>query len=139
MHYEVWSRYARGAVISVSSRHRSGVKRIGEEGWIWADRGSQEGSSMAWFSRDFGPRPRKACMSNDHVGNFLECVRSRNACIATAAIGYRSITPGHLGYVAEAVGRTLQWDPEMKVIVGDEEADNVLMTVDYRAPWSLEM
>lgn len=135
--YEVWSRYANGMTISISTRHAGGVKWIGEDGWIWANRGDQTGSDRAWFARDFNPGPVKAYASDDHVGNFLDGVRTREACIAPADVGHRSITPGHLGYVAEALGRTLKWDPENEVVVGDEEADKLLKSVEYREPFSV--
>lgn len=136
--YEIWSRYATGATASISGRHKGGVKWIGEDGWIWANRGSQESSNMAWFDKGFDPGPVKVYASNDHAANFVEGVRTRKECIAPAEIGHRSITPGHLGYVSEALGRKLQWDPEKEVVVDDDEADTLLKAVDYRAPWTLE-
>ena len=40
--------------------------------------------------------------------------------------------------VAEALRRTLKWDPEQEVVVGDEEADKLLKAVEYRAPWTID-
>ena len=77
-------------------------------------------------------------MSNDHKRNFLDCVRSRKACIAPAETGHRSVTPGHLGFVSHKLGRKLKWDPAKEVIVGDDEAQKLLMTVDYRKPWTFK-
>ena len=136
--YEIVSHYAGGVTCSVSSKHRGGVKWIGEDGWIWAERGNQEGSNPAWFEKKFDPGPIKAYVSNNHVDNFLDGVRSRKECIAPAEVGHRSITPGHLGYVAQALGRKLQWDPKNEVVINNDEAETLLKTVDYRAPWTLD-
>ena len=68
---------------------------------------------------------------------LLDCVRSRKECIAPAETGHRSITPGHLGYVAQAVGRALRWDAAREEIVGDAAAQAMLMAMPYRKPWQL--
>jgi len=136
--YEIWSRYANGVTISISTQHAGGAKWIGEDGWVGGNRGQRQGSNDTWFAKDFNPGPIKAYESNDHTANFLDGVRTLKECIAPAEIGHRSITPGHLGYVAVTLGRKLQWDPETETVVGDEEADKMLKAVDYRGPWSLD-
>ena len=136
--YEIQCRYAGGVTSSISSRHQGGAKWIGEAGWIWANRGEEQGTDKAWFAPGFDPGPIKAYDSRDHVENFLEGIRTRKECIAPAEIGHRSITPGHLGYVSQTLGRKLNWDPEKETVVGDEEADKLLKAVDYRVPWVLE-
>ena len=50
-------------------------------------------------------------------------------------IAHRSQTPGHLGYIASVVGRTLKWDAAKQEIIGDEEATK-LMSKKFRAPWT---
>ena len=47
------------------------------------------------------------------------------------------ITPGHLGYVSQSLGRALKWDPKKENVIGDQEADKLLKAVDYRKPWKL--
>ena len=64
-------------------------------------------------------------------------MKSRKTCIAPAETGHRSITPGHLGYVSNALGRALQWDPENEAIVDDEAANKLLQTHNYRKPWTI--
>jgi hypothetical protein len=66
----------------------------------------------------------------------LDCVRSRRACLASAEIAHRSITPGHLGYVSQAVGRALEWDARREQILNDEEAEKTLKSFRYREPWA---
>ena len=75
-------------------------------------------------------------VSDDHMGNFLSCIRTRQETIAPAEAGHRSITPGHLGYVSNALGRPLKWDATEERVVADEEADQKLRHVEYRQPWN---
>ena len=72
-----------------------------------------------------------------HHRNFVDGVKSREECVAPAETAHRSITPGHIAYVAQAVGRKLKWDPAKEEVVGDAEAQKKLMALPYRAPWKL--
>ena len=137
VHYDIRCSYPDGGTSSISDRHTLGVKWIGEDGWIWADRGKSDASNRAMLADDFEVGPFAAYDSRNHVQNFLDGVRTRTECIAPAEIGHRSVTPGHLGYVSWEFGRKLRWDPKNETIFGDVEADRLLNHVDYRAPWKL--
>ena len=73
----------------------------------------------------------------EHTRNFLDCVKSRKPCVAPAETAHRSITPGHLAYVSQKLGRVLAWDPRRETILDDTEAQRLLMRTDYRAAWPL--
>ena len=74
--------------------------------------------------------------SNDHKGNFLDCVRTRRRTICDVEIGCHSIIVCHLGNVAYWLKRPLQWDPAREVFVGDDEA-NRLLSRPMRSPWRI--
>ncbi len=135
--YDIQCRYANGITSSISNKNKLGIKWIGEDGWLAVSRGKEESSNPALLAKDFDPGPIKAYKSKNHANNFLDGIRTRTECIAPADIAHRSVTPGHLGFVAQTLGRKLQWDPEKEVIVGDDEADKLLKAVDYREPWKL--
>lgn len=135
--YEVRCKYAGGISSSISSKNTMGTKWIGEDGWVSVDRGKIEASNREWIREKFDRGPVKAYVSLDHHRNFLDCVRSRKPCIAPAETAHRSITPGHLGLVSQAVGRPLKWDAESETVTGDPEAEKLLKTVEYRKPWAL--
>jgi len=61
-------------------------------------------------------------VSNDHKGNFFECVKSRKAPICDVEIGHRSATMCHLGTAAVRLGRRLNWDPAKEEYIDDAEA-----------------
>ncbi len=50
---------------------------------------------------------------------------------------HRSITPGHLAYLSHAIGAPIQWDPKEEKVVGNEEAQQRLMSLPYRGDWKL--
>ncbi len=133
--YEIRCEYADGVVNSISNRHPMGVKFTGESGWVHVARGKIQASHESWMADDFDVGPERVYQANDHVRNFLDCVKSRQECIATAETAHRSITPGHLSYVSHALGRPLQWDPAKEVVVDDDAANQMLQRHQYRQPW----
>ncbi|MGI5923004.1 MAG: Gfo/Idh/MocA family protein [Lentisphaeria bacterium] len=75
--------------------------------------------------------------SDDHYGNFLDCIRSRQQPVCPAEVGHRSATCCHLANIAMQLGRRLRWDPAAEQFVGDDEA-NAMLIRPYRAPWTLD-
>src|SRR5262249_56747836 len=77
--------------------------------------------------------------SDDHMRNFLECVRSREQPVCDIEVGFRSVTVCHLGNISLRLGgRTLQWDPVKERFPGDALA-NEMLSRKMRAPWKLEV
>ncbi|MEA3365359.1 MAG: Gfo/Idh/MocA family oxidoreductase [Candidatus Hydrogenedentes bacterium] len=136
--YEILCQYPGGIVNSISNKNREGLKLIGEDGWVYVDRGVIEASDERWTKKSFDPGPVKAYVSERHTTNFVECVKSRQPCVAPAETAHRSVTAGHLGYVSNTLGRPLDWDPDTERVINDDEADTLLKTVNYRQPWKLE-
>jgi len=136
--YEVLCKYRDGSVTSISNRYERGCKWIGENGWVFVSRGKFQASNEEWTRRGFHPGSRKAYNSPEHHRNFLDCIKTRKPCICPAETGHRSITPGHLGLLSEALGgRTIKWDPKREKVLGDSEAEKLLKKVDFRKPWKL--
>ena len=136
--YEVLCKYEGGYTSSISNRHTRGCKWTGEDGWVFVARGKFNASNPEWIKKDFSPGSETVYDSPEHHRNFLDGVKTRKECICPAETGHRSITPGHLGMVSEALGkRALKWDPKSEVIIGDAEADKLLKKVDFRQPWTI--
>jgi predicted dehydrogenase len=70
-----------------------------------------------------------------HVRNFLDCVKSRKRPAADIEAGHHANTVCRLGNIAYRVGRRLDWDAAKEEVVGDAEA-NRLVVGEYRAPWT---
>lgn len=137
-HYEIRCTYSGGVTSSISDKHAFGIKWIGDSGWIYVNREQLQASDPRLTESDVDPGPVKAYKSPGHVRNLLDCVRSRKPCVAPAEAAHRAVTPGHLGYISQHLGRPLRWDPANEVVLEDEEANRLLHALSYRAPWTLE-
>src|SRR5436190_590383 len=135
--FNIHCEYPDGVELAISSKFELGTKWIGAGGWLWVNRGKIHASDSRWLQAGFDRGPWKAYVSSGHARNFLDCIKSRGECVAPPEIAHRSITPGHLGYVSNQVGRALQWDCARQAIVGDDEAQQLLQAAPYRAPWKL--
>jgi len=58
-----------------------------------------------------------------HMGNFIECVKSREVPISDVHTHHRALTTCHLSNIAIRLGRELKWDSKSQQIVGDEPAN----------------
>jgi predicted dehydrogenase len=127
-------RYANGVTVEVASQFKLGVTFVGSEGRLFVSRGKIESDPPEIVKRPLGAGGVHPNQSTDHVGNWLDCIRSRKSPICDVEIGHRSATACHLGNIALRTGRTIHWDPVAERIVGDEEAAGMLRR-PYREPW----
>ena len=67
---------------------------------------------------------------------FAEAVRTRRRPGGHAEAAHRAATILHLANIAIRVGRRIRFDPVREQIVGDEEANQLVMP-PLRAPWHL--
>jgi predicted dehydrogenase len=74
--------------------------------------------------------------SDNHEGDFLNCVRTRQRPIADVEIGHRSATVCHLSRIAQVLQRPIHWNPATEEIVGDPVAAR-MTDRPRRAPYAL--
>ena len=75
-------------------------------------------------------------VSSDHMGNFFDCVRSRQAPICDVETGHRSATMCHLGAIAMRTGRKLTWEAQPEKFVGEFAREaNAYVARELRAPY----
>lgn len=101
-----------------------GVKFIGSDGWIFVTRGKIEASKPELLNDPLPANATRLYKSDDHMGNFIECMRTRKKPICEAEIGHRSVSVCHLGVLAIRLKRKLEWNPEKETFVDDTEANN---------------
>jgi predicted dehydrogenase len=135
--YTIRCDYAGGEIVEISSRHRTGTKFIGTNGWLFVNRGTLEASEPRWLEPNFHRGSWRAYFSPGHAQNFIDGVLTRTECVAPAEIGHRSVTPGHLAYVSHDLHRPVRWDAARREIIDDPEAQQLLTALPYRAPWTL--
>ena len=125
-----------GGVVNKDGQYH-GVKFEGSEGWIWVTRGQINASRPEMLAESLPSNAERLYASNDHMGNFFECVRSRKPTVAEPEIGHRSASLCHLGVIANRIGRKLKWDPAKEEFVDDKEANGWLAR-EMRKPWNYD-
>ena len=75
-----------------------------------------------------------AAALRNHMRDFLEAIDNRTKPVADIEQGHISSASCILANNAMKLGRTLQFDPKSHTVVGDDEANKLLMR-PYRAPW----
>jgi predicted dehydrogenase len=116
--------YANG--VEVLHGDSGGILFIGTEGKILVNRGKFEATPAALAEAPLDDKAIRLYKSNNHLTDFLSCMRSRKKPICDVEIGCRSVTVCHLGNLAYWNHRRLKWDPVKEVIVGDSEANQWL-------------
>jgi hypothetical protein len=112
---------------------------VGEgDRWIFVNRGIITASDPKLLDEPLPSNATRLYKSDDHMGNFIDSVRSRKVTICPAEVGHRSVSVCHLGVIALRSGKKLKWDPVKEEFVGDLEA-NRWLTREMRAPWKLEV
>jgi hypothetical protein len=78
-------------------------------------------------------------LSNDHMGNFFECMRSRKDPICDVETGHRSATVCHLGTISLRTGKKLTWAGESERFTGpDAESGNAHLAREMRKPYNYD-
>jgi len=115
---------------------RNGVRFEGTEGWIWVNRGTLRGSDKSLIETPLPDGAERLYSSNDHMGNFFECVRTRKAPICEVEIGHRSASICHFGAIALRTGLKLKWDPAAERFLGENsEVANAYVAREMRKPY----
>lgn len=156
--YKAEAKYANGVTMTIanaSGNHKMGTRWVGADGWVWVDRGgfdaSKDDLKKKIQKRDQNGKVVEASAppklgddviktrlydSPGHHRNFLDSVKSRKPTITPVETAHHSAIPGHLALISLMVNRSLKWDPEKEIIIGDAEA-NKLLSRAYRGDWKL--
>jgi predicted dehydrogenase len=132
--YRIECKYANGVKMTITNRAENGVKFEGTSGWIFVSRGKIEANNPELLEAPLPSGSTRLYRSDNHMGNFFECVRSRKAPICEAEIGHRSISVAHLGVVSVRLNRPIKWDPVNEQVVGDKAA-NAWLKREMRKPY----
>jgi predicted dehydrogenase len=119
------------------SDERNGVRFEGTDGWLFVNREKIEGSRPEILSQDLPASAERLYVSQNHMGNFFDCVQTRKPPVCEPEIGHRSVSICHLGAIALRTGRKLTWDPAQEQFPGDAEA-NAYVSREMRKPWGYD-
>lgn len=135
--YHAEARYANGVVLRSRNGADGTIRFIGSDGWLHVKRGKFEASNPE-ILRERPEGGIELATSNNHIGNFLDCLRSGKEPIAPVEVGHRSNTVCVLHLIAMKLGRTIRWDPAGEQFIGDAEA-SAMLSREYREGFTLEI
>ena len=127
--------YANGTKLVITRGLRFGscpVRIEGEDGWVeTGDDGEIETYPASLLAdRQFsGGYP-----ADNHVREFLNCIKSRQQPRSDAEASHRSISACHCANIAVRLQRPVKWDPDKEAFIDDDEA-NRLRSRAFREPW----
>ncbi len=140
MTFKLKTKYKNGLEMTVAGGHpgiRGGTKWYGENGrWVWVTRNGFDANPKSLLTRNFKPDDVHLYKSDDHVGNFIDCVKTRQETITPAEVAHRSASVGHLGLISILTSRKINFDPETEKIIGDKKASR-LLSRPMRGPWKI--
>jgi len=132
----IFYRYANGVTLKLDNGSGGGGIFIGEKGKIEIFRGKVTSNPADIVKTPTRDDEIHLYKSDNHMQNWLDCIKSREKPIADVEIGHRSSTVCHLGNIARWIGRKLKWDPVKEVFPGDDEA-NTYIDRKRRKPYEL--
>ena len=133
--FEAEGSYANGVKLFMKTGS-AGVALEGDKGSISVTRGSIKSNPPEILKDQVRDDEIRLYMSNNHMLNFLECMRSRKDPVAPVEVGHRSNTVCVLAHIAMKLGRKLRWDPQAECFIDDAEADS-LLDYTHRPPWTI--
>ncbi|MBO0947863.1 Gfo/Idh/MocA family protein [Fibrella forsythiae] len=88
-----------------------------------------------YLGRNREPGPARNA-GGDHYKNFTDAARARDKKMLNGPVetAHLASSLAHLGNIAYRLGRTLDFDPQKEMFVGDKQA-NAMLTRKYRAPY----
>lgn len=109
---------------------------VGDKGRISISRGGLRAEPQSLLHEKIGPNEVRLYNSPSHMGNYLDCVRTRRRTVAPVEVAVLSDNITQLSMIAILTGRKIRWDPVKEEILDDPGASQ-LLTRAMRSPWHL--
>jgi hypothetical protein len=134
--FRVTYTYDDGVVLHTLSDGENGILFTGEKGTIFVSRGAIRASDDKILKEPLRNNDIRLEVSNNHMGNFFDCLKTRSAPICNVSVGTSSVVVCHLGVIGLQLGKKLNWDPKAKKF--QEAEANAKISRPMRAPWKLD-
>ncbi len=151
MDFMVKAEYENGISMYTSNGYTNGIRYEGTDGWIFVSRGSYSATASDPVDQE---KSRKALdasdpniltseikeneihlyKSDDHHGNWLDCIQTRKQPISSVEPGQRSCSVCLISHIAMKVPGKLSWDPGKEQFTNNDEA-NAHLSRPQRAPY----
>lgn len=132
-----------GVEMIITSEGDNGILFEGTKGKFFVNRGKITGKPVEDLEHD--PLPDGAIekiyggpVSENHTANFIEAMRSRKQPVSDVWSHNRMLEICHLSNIAMRLDRALQWDPNKREIIGDDQA-NAFLSRKYRSGYEINM
>jgi predicted dehydrogenase len=114
------------------------VNRGKFEMWLGDEKIAQDtGSLPELAAKHLGDRSIRLYESSNHLGDWINCIRSRKRPICDVEIGARTVTVCSLVNLSYYHNNAhLKWDPVQEKFA-DGQGDPAWLDVPYRGPWKL--
>ncbi len=123
-------------VFTDAPQQKPGCRFIGDKGWVYVDRSGTSAEPASLLQVRLTPDEVHLIESDNHQGNFLNCVRDRKDPVSNVDAAYHASTLGLLADIAARLKQRLKWDPKQEQFIGDDEA-NRMLDRKRRDPWPL--
>ncbi len=139
--FTTYGKYANGVKMTISTELPNGIKFVGTEGWVFVTRGAYKASpnepsvpnqkalsasNPKIIESVIGPNEINLYRSEEHHGNWLECIQTRKQPITPVELGHRACSTCLIHHIAMKLPRTLHWDPMSEIFNNDDEANSML-------------
>ena len=149
--FMVKQEYENGITVYTSGGYQNGIRYEGEDGWIFVSRGSYvasasdpvdvaksskalDASDPAILKSEIKENEIHLYKSDEHHGDWLNCIKTRKQPISQVEIGHRSCSVCLISHIAMKVPGILKWDP-MKERFIDNDFANSMLSRPQRYPY----
>ena len=113
------------------------IRFVGDAGWIKFSENygifdAEPKSLLKLRGKNFGT----GWTPGGHVGNFLDCMKTRKRTACHPENSHRATTISHLSNLCARLGRDLNYDPVKEKFINDPAADRMLSRA-IRGPYTL--
>jgi predicted dehydrogenase len=127
--YMVKAEYENGITMYTSGGFPTGIKYEGDEGWIFVSHSGKialNASDPRILDSEIKENEIHLYRSDEHHGNWLECIQSRKQPISPIEMGHRACTICLISHIAMKVPGMLKWDPKTEKFKGNDLANSML-------------
>jgi predicted dehydrogenase len=138
INWNVEARPKRGPklVFTDDKNGQHGVRFIGDKGWVHVVRGNISAGPEELLEVRLKSSDLHLYESNNHMQNFLDCIKSRRDPVAPVEGGHAATTFTLVADIATRLQRKLLWDWKAERFINDPAA-NTMLSRTMRTPWTI--
>ncbi|MEX2232763.1 MAG: Gfo/Idh/MocA family oxidoreductase [Cyclobacteriaceae bacterium] len=127
--FMVKAEYENGITMYTSGGFPIGIKYQGDQGWIFVSHVGEktlDASDPNTLTSEIKANEIHLYHSDEHHGNWLECVQSRKQPISPIEMGHRACTMCLISHISMKVPGVLKWNPKTERFKNNKLANSML-------------